>query len=51
MLIIQCVRKVAVHLQNVLEVIATKVYTDLNSFNHIRKNVLLICVRKVAVYF
>jgi hypothetical protein len=28
-----CVRKVAVHLQKVLEVISTSVYTGLNPFN------------------
>jgi hypothetical protein len=47
--IIQCVRKVSVHLQKVLEVMSTSVYTDLNSFNFIRKHFLQICVRKVAV--
>jgi hypothetical protein len=33
---IQCVRKVAVHLQNVLEVMSTSVDTGLNPFNFIR---------------
>jgi hypothetical protein len=46
---IQCVRKVAVHLQKVLEVISTSFYTDLNAFNFIRKHFLQICVRKVSV--
>jgi hypothetical protein len=31
--LIQCVRKVAVHLQNVLEVMSKSVYTGLNTFN------------------
>jgi hypothetical protein len=30
------VRKVAVHLQKLLEVMSTSVYTDLNLFNFIR---------------
>jgi hypothetical protein len=45
-----CVRKVAVHLQNVLEVMSTDIYTGLNPFNFIRKHFLQICVRKVAVH-
>jgi hypothetical protein len=45
-----CVRKVAVHLQKVLEVTSTSVYTGLNPFNFIRKHSLQICVRKVAVH-
>jgi hypothetical protein len=44
-----CVRKVAVHLQNVLEVMSTSVYTGLNPFNFIHKHFLLICIRKFAV--
>jgi hypothetical protein len=44
------VRKVSVHLQNVLELMSTIVYTGLNPFNFIRKHFLQICVRKVAVY-
>jgi hypothetical protein len=44
--IIQCVRKVAVHLQKVLEVMSTSVYTGLNPFNFIRKHFLQTCVRK-----
>ena len=40
--IMQCVRKVAVHLYNVLEVMSTSVYTGLNLFNFIRKPFLLI---------
>jgi hypothetical protein len=47
---IQCVRKVAVYIKKVLEVMSTSVYTGLNPFNFIRKHVLRICVRKVAVY-
>jgi hypothetical protein len=45
-----CVRKVAVHLQKVLEVMSTSVCAGLNPFNFIRKNFLQICIRKVAVY-
>jgi hypothetical protein len=45
-----CVRKVAVHLQKVLEVMSSSVYTGLNPFNFIRKHFLQICVQKVAVY-
>jgi hypothetical protein len=45
-----CVRKVAVHLQKLLEVMSTSVYTGLNPFNFIRKHFLQICVRKVAVH-
>jgi hypothetical protein len=45
-----CVRKVAVHLYKVLEVMSTSVYTGLNPFNLIRKYFLQICVRKVAVH-
>jgi hypothetical protein len=47
---IQCFRKVAVHLQKVLEVMSTSVETGLNTFNFIRKHFLQICVRKVAVH-
>jgi hypothetical protein len=47
---IQCVRKVAVHLYKVLEVMSTSVYTGLNPFNFIRKHFLQICVRKVPVH-
>jgi hypothetical protein len=46
----QCVRKVAVHLYKVLEVMSKSVYTGLNTFNFIRKLFLQICVRKVAVH-
>jgi hypothetical protein len=50
-IIIQCVRKVAVHLQNVLEMMSTNVYTGLNPFNFILQTLFLqICVRKVAVH-
>jgi hypothetical protein len=45
-----CVRKVAVHLQKMLEVLSTSVYTGLNPFNFIRKHFPQICVRKVAVH-
>jgi hypothetical protein len=48
--IIQCVRKVAVQLQKVFEVMYTSVYTGLNTFHFIRKHFLRICVRKVAVH-
>jgi hypothetical protein len=37
---IQCVRKVAVHLWKVMEVMSTSVYTSLNPFNFIRKHFL-----------
>jgi hypothetical protein len=47
---IQCVQKVAVHLQKLLEVMFTSVDTGLNAFNFIRKRFLQICVRKVAVH-
>jgi hypothetical protein len=47
---IQCVRKVAVHLQKLLKVMSTSVYTGLNPFNFIRKHFLQICFRKVAVH-
>jgi hypothetical protein len=45
-----CVRKIAVHLQKLLEVMLTSVCTGLNPFNFIRKHFLQICVRKVAVH-
>ena len=41
---IQCLRKVAVHLQMVLEVMSTSVYTGLNTFNFILKHFLQICL-------
>jgi hypothetical protein len=48
---VQCVRKVAVHLEMVLEVTSTRVYTGLNLlFKFIRKHFLQICLRKVAVH-
>jgi hypothetical protein len=47
---VQCVRKVAVHSQNMLEVMSTNVYAGLNLFNFVRKHLLQICVRKVAVH-
>jgi hypothetical protein len=40
---IQCVQKVAVHLQKLLEVMSTCVYTGLNPVNFIRKHFLQIC--------
>ena len=46
--IVQCVRKVAVHLQKVLEVMSTNVYTGLNPFNFIRKHFLPICLCDVS---
>jgi hypothetical protein len=42
--IIQCIQKVTVHLQNVLKVMSTSVYTGLNLFNFIRKHFLQICL-------
>jgi hypothetical protein len=47
---VHCVRKVTVHLQKLLEVTSTSVYTGLNPFNFIRKHFLQIFVRKVAVH-
>jgi hypothetical protein len=44
------VRKVAVHSQKMLEVMSTGVYTGLNPFNCIRKHILQIWFRKVAVH-
>jgi hypothetical protein len=43
LLYLQCVRKVAVHLQKVLEVMSMSVHTGLNPFNFIRKQFLQIC--------
>jgi hypothetical protein len=48
--LIQCVRKVAVRLQKLLEVMSTNVYTGLNPFNFIRKHFQQMCIRKVAVH-
>jgi hypothetical protein len=45
----RCVRKVAVYLQKVLEVMSKCVYTDLKPFNFILKHFLETCVRKVAM--
>jgi hypothetical protein len=47
---LQCIRKVAVHLYKMLQVMSTSVYTCMNPFNFIRKFVLQICVRKFAVH-
>jgi hypothetical protein len=47
--LLQCVRKFAVHLQKMLEVMSTSFYTVLNTFNFIRKHFLQVCVRKFAV--
>jgi hypothetical protein len=47
---IQYFWKVTVHLQKVLEVMSTSVYTGLNPFSFIRKHFLHICVRKFAVH-
>jgi hypothetical protein len=47
-ILIECVRKVAVHLQKVLEVMSTSVYTGLNPFNLIRKHFLQICLWDVS---
>jgi hypothetical protein len=41
---IQCVRKVAVHLQKVLEVMSASDDTGLKPFNFIRKHFLQICL-------
>jgi hypothetical protein len=40
----QSCQKVAVHLQKVLEVMSTSVYTGLKLFNFIRKHFLQICL-------
>jgi hypothetical protein len=45
---IQGVRKVAVNLQRVLEVMSTSVYTGLKPFNFIRKQFLQICLWDVS---
>jgi hypothetical protein len=42
-ILIQCVRKIAVHLQKALEVMSTSVYTGLNPFKFFRKHLLQIC--------
>jgi hypothetical protein len=39
-----CFRKVALHLQKVLEVMSTSVYTRVNPFNFIHKQFLQICL-------
>jgi hypothetical protein len=39
-----------VHLQKVLEVVSTSIYTGLNPFNFIRKHFLQMCVGKIAVH-
>jgi hypothetical protein len=44
MWVIQCIWKVAVHLQKVQEVMSTSVYTGLNPFNFIHKHFLQICL-------
>jgi hypothetical protein len=41
---IQCVQKVALHLQKVLEAMSMSIYTGLNPFNFIRKHFLQICL-------
>jgi hypothetical protein len=43
-----CVRKVAVHLQKLLEVMSTSVETGLNPFNFIRKHFLQIYLWDVS---
>jgi hypothetical protein len=49
-IIIQCVQKVTVHLQKVLEVMSMSVYTGLNLFNFTSKHFPQICVCKVTVH-
>jgi hypothetical protein len=49
-MIMQYVRKVAVHLQKFLEVMSRSVYTGLNPFNFICKHLLKIVFRKIAVH-
>jgi hypothetical protein len=46
--LVQCIRKVAVLLQKVLEVMSTTVYTRLNPFNLTCKNFLNICLWDVS---
>jgi hypothetical protein len=45
-----CVRKVTVHLQQLLKMMSAIVHTDLNTFKFIGKQFLLISVRKFAVH-
>ena len=47
-MLVHCVRKVAVRLQKLLEVMSTSVYTGLNPFNFIRKHFLQICLWDVS---
>jgi hypothetical protein len=47
---VQCIWKVAVHLQKVLEVMSMSIYIGLNPFNFIRKQFLQICTPKVTVH-
>jgi hypothetical protein len=47
--VIQSVRKVAVHLYKMLEVMSTSVYTGMNPFSFIPQHFPQICVREVAV--
>jgi hypothetical protein len=46
--VVQCVRKVAVHLQKVLVVMSTSVHTGLNPMNFIRRHFLQICMWDVS---
>jgi hypothetical protein len=46
----QCVQKVSVHLQKLLEVISTSIYTGLNLFNFIHKHFLQIHLWKFSVH-
>jgi hypothetical protein len=48
--LVQCICKVTVHLQKVLEVMSLSVYTGLNPFNFIHKHFLQICIWKVVVH-
>jgi hypothetical protein len=45
---VQCVRKVAVHLQKVLVVMSTSVHTGLNPINFIRRHFLQMCMWDVS---
>jgi hypothetical protein len=49
--LLQCFRKVAVHLQNVLEVMSTSVDIDRNPFNFIREHFLQIWLYDDRSYF
>jgi hypothetical protein len=45
-----CVRKVAVHIQKMLEVMSTNVDTGLNPFNFSRKHFLQMGIQKISAH-